>query len=579
MTGGNLHDQGIEFNHCRFIDNKAAKQAGGICVTKSVGAGSLDFFACVAEGNNGSVLAGFMSYLSAGIAVRSITLDSCRLLKNYSELGAPGLNLTSFVDVRTVFVLKNSEITQHNSSEVSTYGVINLSSASDYAVDSVWILNNNFHDNQGYSVCALGSSLYAAFTGNTITNNNFGAYIYAPYCYIENNIAENNLSSAISSGGYLSVLCNNLFAQNGNSQLSYFQLFYNATNSPMGIQIKNYVFNNTFIDNLYQDNHNPNSTPATGLNICYNNIFQGNTNTFDGQLGIPLQTDLDSNYFAYNLLDRDCNTLGARSICGPGNLLTSDPQFVDAAAKDYRLSPCSPGVDAGWNALPDTFHILSDLNGLPRIINGFVDIGAYENPAFALAEAPVIKAACSGLANGSVSFAVSNGCPAYQLTWANGSENSLIINNLMAGSYQISLTDSQNKATVVSIVIPASNMVVTPTIQKASSATTPDGAISLAVSAGLAPYQYLWSDGNTSAQRSGLLPGFYQLTITVYPCSYRQIAGHTSLTGLSLYRPQRIHHRHHPFQPLNTVVPIFSTHHFIKTVIRRIRILIQKLDA
>ncbi len=62
---------------------------------------------------------------------------------------------------------------------------------------------------------------------------------------------------------------------------------------------------------------------------------------------------------------------------GTGNV-THDPQFADAGAGDYRLAAGSPCIDAGDNA---GIAGAVDLDGNPRIVNAFVDMGAYEYPA------------------------------------------------------------------------------------------------------------------------------------------------------------------------------------------------------
>ncbi len=55
----------------------------------------------------------------------------------------------------------------------------------------------------------------------------------------------------------------------------------------------------------------------------------------------------------------------------------TDPLFVDAVSGDLRLQQGSPATDAGdTSAVPAT--LTTDLAGNPRIINGIVDIGAYE---------------------------------------------------------------------------------------------------------------------------------------------------------------------------------------------------------
>ena len=63
----------------------------------------------------------------------------------------------------------------------------------------------------------------------------------------------------------------------------------------------------------------------------------------------------------------------------PGELVgynwIGDPLFVDYAGGNLRLQSNSPCINAGRNAYAAG---LTDLDGLPRIVSGTVDIGAYE---------------------------------------------------------------------------------------------------------------------------------------------------------------------------------------------------------
>jgi len=57
--------------------------------------------------------------------------------------------------------------------------------------------------------------------------------------------------------------------------------------------------------------------------------------------------------------------------------IDSDPQLVDPNGGDWHLGAGSPCIDAGDNTtVPPS--VLTDLDGRPRIINGTVDMGAYE---------------------------------------------------------------------------------------------------------------------------------------------------------------------------------------------------------
>lgn len=71
----------------------------------------------------------------------------------------------------------------------------------------------------------------------------------------------------------------------------------------------------------------------------------------------------------------------AIGVSGPGtgtalsNNLTADPLFVDAAARDFRLLPGSPAIDAGV-ALPE---VERDFAGIARPLGGGYDVGAFES--------------------------------------------------------------------------------------------------------------------------------------------------------------------------------------------------------
>ena len=54
------------------------------------------------------------------------------------------------------------------------------------------------------------------------------------------------------------------------------------------------------------------------------------------------------------------------------------PMFVDTAADDFRLLPCSPAVNFGDNLSVVAAGLSTDLDGQPRIFGDTVDLGAYE---------------------------------------------------------------------------------------------------------------------------------------------------------------------------------------------------------
>ncbi len=66
--------------------------------------------------------------------------------------------------------------------------------------------------------------------------------------------------------------------------------------------------------------------------------------------------------------------LGGEDSGGKGNIY-ADPLFADEQSDDYRLQAQSPCIDAGSSV---GVRLNEDLDGRPRLINGAIDMGAYE---------------------------------------------------------------------------------------------------------------------------------------------------------------------------------------------------------
>ncbi|OQA27724.1 MAG: hypothetical protein BWY59_01026 [Verrucomicrobia bacterium ADurb.Bin345] len=78
----------------------------------------------------------------------------------------------------------------------------------------------------------------------------------------------------------------------------------------------------------------------------------------------------DFGYVAFN-----CTTTNADDAAGAFGNITNEPRFVNAAGGNFRLAASSPCINQGSNGYVTASY---DLDGLPRIYNGTVDMGAYE---------------------------------------------------------------------------------------------------------------------------------------------------------------------------------------------------------
>jgi alpha-tubulin suppressor-like RCC1 family protein len=87
---------------------------------------------------------------------------------------------------------------------------------------------------------------------------------------------------------------------------------------------------------------------------------------------------ITANYTGTNYMSWCCTTplpnAGSGVVIGINNT-SAAPQFADSAHGNYRLYPGSAGIDAGNNSL---VPVALDLDGNPRVVNGTLDMGAYE---------------------------------------------------------------------------------------------------------------------------------------------------------------------------------------------------------
>ncbi|MCF8458058.1 MAG: hypothetical protein K9H62_19165, partial [Bacteroidales bacterium] len=126
---------------------------------------------------------------------------------------------------------------------------------------------------------------------------------------------------------------------------------------------------------------------------------------------------------------------------------------------------------------------------------------------------------CYGDENGSILSSVNGAIAPLSYAWSNGAsvEN---LNNLSAGTYDLSLTDAN------SCLQTGTEIITDPALLDYSAVVSnfggyslsvygaSDGSIDLSVAGGVQPYTFLWSNGSTLEDLSNLSAGTYQLTLT-----------------------------------------------------------------
>jgi gliding motility-associated-like protein len=123
---------------------------------------------------------------------------------------------------------------------------------------------------------------------------------------------------------------------------------------------------------------------------------------------------------------------------------------------------------------------------------------------------------CFGGADGSIaSSGVSGGVPPYTFSWTGTAQTTENISGLTAGSYTLTATDFTGCIHVFPTVVltqPA-QLILTETHNNVSCDGQDDGSIDVAISGGVLPYTYTWSNGESTQDLNNLGAGNYLLSV------------------------------------------------------------------
>jgi hypothetical protein len=211
---------------------------------------------------------------------------------------------------------------------------------------------------------------------------------------------------------------------------------------------------------------------------------------------------------------------------GTSNIV-ADPQFVDYSGGNYRLQAGSPCINTGTNIFGPTD---TDLDGAPRVVDGAVDMGAYE-----FQHAPFVvgnPASQSVVLTSNATFTISaeGDQPLAYQWWSNGSaladggrisganSNSLSIANAQtndAGNYWVVVSNSSSMATssvaALTVLLP-----VTISTQPTNKMVMAGGGASLTVVAsGLSSLSYFWYSNNVPLANGGRVSGANAATLNI----------------------------------------------------------------
>ena len=211
----------------------------------------------------------------------------------------------------------------------------------------------------------------------------------------------------------------------------------------------------------------------------------------------------------------------------------SDPLSVTGTVTNTLCNSTADGaisttVSGGFPPYSYLWNIGETTSSVTGLSAGFynvtvTDLNSYEaigswmvtEPSEVSWRGQTINISCHGANDGAISTIMTQGgTPPYYYLWSNGATTPNI-SGLQAGRYDISITDSHN------CLIFSWRNIYEPAAIGLTAATTPascptgnDGGVVLSVTGGTGEYAFLWSNGATTMNISGLNPGNYGVTVT-----------------------------------------------------------------
>jgi gliding motility-associated-like protein len=371
--------------------------------------------------------------------------------------------------------------------------------------------NNTFtiHEPLPISYTALTSDVTTC-SGNdgsiTISAVNGGTPVYS---YLWSNGAITQSITSLSAGPYSLTITD----ANGCTDVSN----YNIT-SPTPFTVTP-----TVVDNIcFGLNNGSIALAITGGTAPFTTLWNtgASTTTINGLIAGTYSVNImDANACSYSqsftltdpadLIPVD-NTLNTTTCGGSDGSITITS--ISGGTAPYSYAWSNGGATASITNLTAGNYTLtlSDANACSHISNYTIN-----DPTSITATANIVDNVCNGQNNGSINLTISGGTAPLSILWSNGSTNANNT-NLIAGVYNVVITDAAScsynntftvsEPTAISLTSSTSNI---------TTCGGNDGTITISsVTGGTPAYNYLWSNGATTQNLSGLVAGVYNLTIT-----------------------------------------------------------------
>jgi|GEM_PF-4339325 len=238
-------------------------------------------------------------------------------------------------------------------------------------------------------------------------------------------------------------------------------------------------------------------------------------------------SNLGSGNYTVTVTDSKGCTLSAPAVVGAAvpisGTLSSSSVLCNGQSNGQLLLSASGGnspLSYNWgggittlsnpNLAAGTYTVtITDNIGCTKTISGLV-----AEPAALTISATLDQVPCNGASSGNININPTGGTTPYTYSWST-SDVTQDLFGVSAGSYSVTVSDVNNcTATYTAVITEPSELTVSANPSPVACKGLSTGAIALSPSGGTTPYTYVWSDGRTTEDRTGLQAGSYTVTVT-----------------------------------------------------------------
>ncbi|MBN4051483.1 SprB repeat-containing protein, partial [bacterium AH-315-M05] len=149
-----------------------------------------------------------------------------------------------------------------------------------------------------------------------------------------------------------------------------------------------------------------------------------------------------------------------------------------------------------------------DINNCSVVLNITIN-----EPLSLLSSISETNVSCNSGNDGAANVIASGGTPPYSYLWSNA-QTTTLITGLTAGTYYLTVTDSNNCITIDTTIISEPSVLTVSNIKTDTICGEAYGLASASANGGTPPYTYVWSNGDTTAGVDSLVTGQYTVTVS-----------------------------------------------------------------